>query len=364
MPAAIAKPESSPRRRIAAVRDLLDLARRDLGTDRADDLGAAVLAHLPPDQQRALLGGAPPRALPMGVRVAEAGARDADTAPGGGAVKPPAGTTVGNPAPAPAAAGPSPVQPPAAAPSQAAPLSDNDRDAYETPMVLDPEITPEMAEQMLERQVKMGRKFGLKHAPDYLDHYLHGQGKDMIIPRDEARKRDFVRQAEAKNRKRFDESFLNPNHQRTGKLLTTLQDGHKVDLDDKWDYSVGPVGPKDPLLEGDLSHSHLAQGRIDEALATGQSNINSDGDFTAVRHGDIIYIEGTVTHVWKDRYDFEKGKFGADLPLKAKEGGKGHDYNIRAVWQQKVSGSFKISNGRLSEPELVWRDIDPKGPKP
>jgi len=49
---------------IAAMRNLLGMARTELGEDRSNELGGAVLDHLTPGQRRDLLGGAPPKAVP------------------------------------------------------------------------------------------------------------------------------------------------------------------------------------------------------------------------------------------------------------------------------------------------------------
>ena len=79
---------------------------------------------------------------------------------------------------------------------------------------------------------------------------------------------------------------------------------------------------------------------------------------TATRKGDTIHFDGTVTHTWKDTYDFTPGKSGGDgaLALQKHRGAKPFDFD--ASWTQWVTGTVRIRNGELGEPSFQWRDVN------
>ncbi|MCP5370763.1 MAG: hypothetical protein H6907_03445 [Hyphomicrobiales bacterium] len=117
-----ANPTDGPRG-VVRVRDLVDRAGRELGPERQRDLLEALLAHLPRDRQKTLLGTNPPADRPLGValpaavarRESEAGSAPAAPAPrpqgpSAGADQPAATPPVTNPGGKGTGTGPSPAE--------------------------------------------------------------------------------------------------------------------------------------------------------------------------------------------------------------------------------------------------------------
>lgn len=142
-----------------------------------------------------------------------------------------------------------------------------------------------------------GTTAGMKFAPEFLGRFLDRTGRPVTLSREKARSFDFIRNAEDKNRRRFEKSFMDMTH-RYGKEIKALREGQTVDLgDDHWDVVVGPdrINP--------YNNSLLTDG-LDAWLAFGHTRLSSDGHFFASRDQDRIYIHGDAAHAWKDRYDF------------------------------------------------------------
>ena len=221
------------------------------------------------------------------------------------------------------------------------------------------------AEGILGAASSVGRGLGLDQAADNLDHFLEGSGKDQTFTRDQARAREHIREAEAKNRKRFEDGFLTDrlgdkdrrnDIYEYGSYLKNLKDGDIVKL------PQGPAKKGDPKDVFDVDRSswdHLKNLKIDDALAYGSEKIASkayDG-FTAKREGDTITIEGTVTHEWGDDYDFHGGSSSL-LPETARDHGSAREYRNSAIWQQDLKATFKIKEGKLEPEAFVWTDRD------
>src|SRR3546814_4350056 len=106
----------------------------------------------------------------------------------------------------------------------------------------------------------------------------------------------------------------------------------------------------------DWSSDVCSSDLLDMALSTGRSKFRSKGTFEAVRRDDIIYIEGTIRHVWNDRYDFQAMQTFADGALALQEHREAKPFDIKAGWKQKIHGTIRIKNGQLSEPKFIWKD--------
>ncbi|MEC9347061.1 MAG: peptidoglycan-binding domain-containing protein [Pseudomonadota bacterium] len=104
--------------------------------------------------------------------------------------------------------------------------------------------------------------------------------------------------------------------------------------------------------------NHLLHGRIDEAIASGDSAtvVALTQPLTFTREGDTIHVSGVALGTRIDRYDFEKGKSSADLPLQARSVGDGQPYTHVVTWPLQVNGRIRIVNGVLQRPELEFAD--------
>lgn len=126
-----------------------------------------------------------------------------------------------------------------------------------------------------------------------------------------------------------------------------MKDGQSDSIADHWDSETGHFGNARKLIGGDG----------DFVAAFGRTNVTSTVDVKVTRVGNQIRIEGTVTHVWDDAYDFERMQPFADgaLALQKHRGAK--PFKFGASWQQRVTGTVDIRNGRLTNPKIQWQDI-------
>lgn len=219
------------------------------------------------------------------------------------------------------------------------------------------------AEGILGAASSVGRGLGLDQAADNLDHFLEGSGKDQTFTRDQARAREHIREAEAKNRKRFEDGFLedritnrkdqkNPNMFEYRNHLLQMKDGDTIKLPE------GPNDisePRDHYDANNRSWDHLMNGRLDDMLAYGSESFTSNATdgFTAKREGDIITITGTVTHNWDDNYDFHGGSSSL-LPEAARDHGSAREYRNSATWQQDLTATLRIEGGKLKPESFIW----------
>ncbi len=201
---------------------------------------------------------------------------------------------------------------------------------------------------------------GLELSAQYLKRFLDGSGKEITVSRDQARQDSFVLESEVENRRRFEEdTFLGKtDNPALNDKIRTLEDGQSVELDDYWkrDLSFGEV-------EQESYGDEVARVfEPDRLLAFGSLQFRSDVDATATRQGNIIHIEGTVTHSGDDRYDFENNDeaFGA---YELQESDRGTPFWVRQNWRQKVTGTVRIlgeEDGKLvlGQPHFQWKDVD------
>ena len=236
------------------------------------------------------------------------------------------------------------------------------------------DATKETALDLLEREVRggirVGKTVGLDESAKNLEHFLDGKGADVSIPRDEARKRNFIREAEETNRNRFVESLLqdrkaDPQSNTTDNdylylsQLSNLKDGQSVD--------IMPSQNGIPASSGenwDVNRSTLGQlwaREPDEALAYGSSQFRSEAEkgFRATRHGDEIKVTGVVTHSWGDRYDFHGSDDYYGLMNALRDSGRATEFNSSTSWQQEMTATIKIKDGKLTLESVDWADLEP-----
>ncbi len=191
--------------------------------------------------------------------------------------------------------------------------------------------------------VKAGRKRGLNMVAGFLERFRDGTGGIVRIPREKARALKPVGDAEKTNRGRIERSFTDTRH-RYGKALDNIQDGQTLTLTkDHWDRKLTVPGL-------------ILRGELDVALATGRSNVKSEGSYTATLEGNVIHIEGEVTHTWNDKYDFHKWQPYADGARALQKHRGARPFDIRSGWNQRLTGTVILNNRRLTAPRFRWTD--------
>ena len=200
--------------------------------------------------------------------------------------------------------------------------------------------------------VKEGRRRGLDHAAANLEHFLGGSGEARVFSREEARKFGPIKAAEDENKRKYKtRTFLaQTDDMDLNEGLKGLKDGDKpVSVKDHWDRVYGPFGSVgNAVTEG-----------LDFYLAFGQTNVRSESDITATRVGDKVHFKGTVTHSWKDKYDFDPMQSFADGALALQKHRRAKPFDFGATWIQRVEATVDIRNGELSNPRVQWSDVNP-----
>jgi hypothetical protein len=219
----------------------------------------------------------------------------------------------------------------------------------------------DIKEGILRAGAGAGEAVGLDQASRYLKHFLDGSGKDIVVPRDLARKDPFIQKSEIENQRRFEnETFLGETgNTDLNDKLRSIKDGQTIDLDDKWhrELSFGN------LRQSDYSDELERLREPDRLLAIGSVKFESTIKARATRQGDVVRIEGTVTHSGNDKYDFaDNGEaFGA---YELQKSGRGKPFWVHQGWQQRVVGTVNIrgksKEGKLllGQPHFTWEDIN------
>ena len=234
----------------------------------------------------------------------------------------------------------------------------------------DPNTLADSAEDFLNLAADVSEGVGLVEAPKNLRRFLAQdempEGDDIVpMPRDEALRLETIREAVAVNEDRVRRSFTDV---KLGKgiyatALLKLKDGETRNLGvDEWDRDVG-FGETVLNALADLAGLSLAG--TDFMFAFGRVKLNTRQNFTATRRGDTIFLKGTVTHLWDERYDFDSSTDSPDSGLLsaaaivAEKGGRAREFTIISTWDQDVEGTVTIKNGTLSNLQLRWSDGTP-----
>ncbi len=109
--------------------------------------------------------------------------------------------------------------------------------------------------------------------------------------------------------------------------------------------------------------------RPDFSFSIGGTIVNANGDFMAERRGNTIYIRGKARHAWHERYDFKSRDdwppllpFQLDMLL-LESVGRARPFTIDAEWDQWVTGTIAIEDGKLGAIKLRWTDEPVEGEK-
>ena len=235
------------------------------------------------------------------------------------------------------------------------------------PKPRDPDSLADHAEDFLNVVADVGEGVGLTEAPKNLRRFLAQdemrEGDDIVpMPRDEALRFDTIREAVAVNEERVRRSFFDLEQEEAiyANALLTLEDGETRNLVvDEWDRDIG-FGETVLNALADLVGLSLAG--TDFLFAFGRVKLNTRQKFTATRRGDTIFLKGTVTHLWDERYDFDRSTDSPDSGLLtgaaivAEKGGRAREFTILSTWVQYVEGTVTIKNGTLSNQQLRWSD--------
>ena len=200
-------------------------------------------------------------------------------------------------------------------------------------------------ERTYREYVKAGRKRGLNMAADFLERFLDGTAGTVRIPRADARALKPVGDAERINRQRIERSFTDTDHD-YWKPLKNIQPGPPLTL------------TKDHWIRKLTIPGLILRGETDIALATGNSHVRSEGSYSAMLYGDVIHIEGEVTHTWNDKYDFHKWQPYADGARALQKHRGARPFDIRSGWKQRLTGTVILDNGRLTAPRFRWTDLN------
>jgi murein DD-endopeptidase MepM/ murein hydrolase activator NlpD len=178
-------------------------------------------------------------------------------------------------------------------------------------------------QRKLNELVSKGKLWGYNVAADCLDHFLGNTGETKTLDVNWLRDYWVVEGAEGVNENRFKDSIMDRAKQ--------LEDGETMIFVETWDRTFTAIPSTDLYL------------------TAGTSTITSRGDFTLVREGNIVYVSGSASHKWWDRYDWDPEKDSKYLwGVSQKEAhdldlaGRAESYDLEAKWEKQVSGTVKL----------------------
>lgn len=160
------------------------------------------------------------------------------------------------------------------------------------------------------------------------------------LSRNEAIEFEWVRDAEKTNNQRFVErTFTGDTNSRSAKRLLSLTPSDPpIRFEDEWDAQFGKPEFLWEFLVGDT----------DFALAYGRTPLKSTGKFRARFQGDLIVVDGAITHEWKDRFDFHRWQPGAEGALTLEQYRGAGPFSTLAKWEQPIRVYLKKENRRLT----------------
>lgn len=170
-----------------------------------------------------------------------------------------------------------------------------------------------------------------------LEHYLSNTGEKITLPEETFDNSSIVRDALAKNRKRFEDQVQSLAE----KLLPPNTFNDYWDVDVKKERSLGIIDP-------------------DFSQAIGSAKIRSQADFTFKKSKDSIEIHGKVVHQIKDLYDFNKDRAFDYLAFKNERllAQKGYAKAFDVEWkkEQNFEGEVIFKNGKFQSRKINWEE--------
>ena len=221
----------------------------------------------------------------------------------------------------------------------------------------------ESADRQFHRFAREWRKDGYKWAPAFMENYLKGNGYTFELTRDQARELAPIRDAEAKNRRRVERSFVermspsgepNPFY----KAILAMIDG-KTDVmattKDRWQvaYEEGSL----------LRNSYF--GNPDFGRAFGQLAVNAFVTAEAAFKDGKIVVSGSIDHWLMDRYDFGGDEYGYSYSYgyerqaaALEEAGRARQFDVGAGWKQRFIATIEIADGKPRIEKFEWVDTE------
>jgi hypothetical protein len=152
--------------------------------------------------------------------------------------------------------------------------------------------------------------------------------------------------AEEAGRERFERTFTaNTDKPGFNAAIEGLADAGTLEFEDFWDTPTNPI-----------------HNRPGDYAAIGRSAVHSEGSFKAVRKGDLIEIEGEVTHrlgvkdldpakpnYYRDPYNFDAGQPGSFPAITLEHAGKAKRFDmVSEPRRQRVTARVRVRpDGRL-----------------
>lgn len=200
------------------------------------------------------------------------------------------------------------------------------------------------------------------------EHYQNEKGKPQILNGQKIRDENpFIQQAEKENIDRLVGSLSDPNKpyaQQLAKMkigetleLTNAKGGtgDYIDRDFKKFYDKRELNEIFSSKDlNDLSKNVKQSRSLDDLLAYGGTKLRSVGQFKAKRTKDGYEIEGDLSHLWQDKYDFE-GAYRPAADQWERQGAK--PYQSATAWENKIRVRLPLASDGKYKPmvEVVKR---------
>ena len=214
----------------------------------------------------------------------------------------------------------------------------------------------ESSDAEFHRFAKDWRKAGHEWAPLFMEQYLEGTGHPVELTRKQARALSLIRDAEATNRERVEQSFVErtspsgePNVFHKSILPLIAGDAEQTNIEaDNWQVAL-KVGWRD--LE-------FYDSQKDFGRAFGSLGVNAEVTGRARRVGDLIHVEGAVEHWLYDLYDFEGVFIYGNKAAALEQAGRARRFEIGAGWKQRFTAVIEIVDGEPRIKEFRWMDTN------
>jgi hypothetical protein len=173
-----------------------------------------------------------------------------------------------------------------------------------------------------------------KRAATHLEHFLDGSGRPIEYSRKEALQFKQVASAAESARRDLERSM----REEIARQVVNLGAGSasSVSMEAKGEGKVTMLPYGFSAVVGALTRD------LDDELAVGRTTVRAFFE-GRVRRSTGIEVEGTVTYVWNDHYDFHPGQPGARDLLRLQQWRGAKPFAMQATWRQRVIGSTEDS---------------------
>jgi len=201
------------------------------------------------------------------------------------------------------------------------------------------------------------RKRGFTLAVRFLENYLKADADEIKLGRADALAFEEVQDAVAVNIERFWlDNLIEPKSKEPGineavEAITNIPEVKNQSFEDHW-VKLIPSTAFWTRVKLKLGFDVEPQsGSI--AFGPGGGNLKSTGKFDLQRKGDLILVEGKITHVWSDDgYNFDKGTAFYDESQILERHKKASPFRWKAEWEDVFTGEILILDSYSAKP---WR---------